>query len=158
MAETPEDVRRWFLTQVQALWPIAGGSLSLRKSPCVRAMCRLLLARLSTVPDHANVAEYWRTDADRRHGFRVLLRHICIEGFTLGTFIGRDYGTIHRDGIDVSQPRLSGHLVTRSRFTVDGTATSVSTVAPRARGQLQGSAHALMTADSPPERRYLVPV
>lgn len=38
-AESPDDVRRWFLARVQELWPVAGGSLSLRKSPCIRARC-----------------------------------------------------------------------------------------------------------------------
>ena len=37
--ETPEEVRRWFLKAVQDLWPIAGGSISLRKSPCIRENC-----------------------------------------------------------------------------------------------------------------------
>lgn len=38
-SETPEDVRRWFLSSIQKLWPIAGGSISLRKSPCIRENC-----------------------------------------------------------------------------------------------------------------------
>jgi hypothetical protein len=37
--ETPEQVRRWFLRAIQGLWPIAGGSVSLRKSPCIRKNC-----------------------------------------------------------------------------------------------------------------------
>jgi hypothetical protein len=37
--ETPEDVRRWFQTALQKLWPIAAGSISLRKSPCIRKNC-----------------------------------------------------------------------------------------------------------------------
>lgn len=37
--ETPEQVRRWFLHAIQGLWPIAGGSVSLRKSPCMRKNC-----------------------------------------------------------------------------------------------------------------------
>jgi hypothetical protein len=37
--ETPEEVRRWFLNAIQKLWPIAGGSISLRKSPCIRKNC-----------------------------------------------------------------------------------------------------------------------
>ena len=37
--ETPEEVRRWFLNAIQKLWPIAGGSISLRKSPCIRENC-----------------------------------------------------------------------------------------------------------------------
>jgi hypothetical protein len=38
-SETPEQVRRWFLNAIQKLWPIAGGSISLRKSPCIRENC-----------------------------------------------------------------------------------------------------------------------
>ena len=38
-SETPEEVRRWFLNATQKLWPIAGGSISLRKSPCIRENC-----------------------------------------------------------------------------------------------------------------------
>jgi hypothetical protein len=39
MSETPEDVRRWFLTAIEKLWPVALGSISLRKSPCIRENC-----------------------------------------------------------------------------------------------------------------------
>ena len=38
-SETPEQVRRWFLNAIEKLWPIAGGSISLRKSPCIRENC-----------------------------------------------------------------------------------------------------------------------
>jgi hypothetical protein len=38
-SETPEEVRRWFLNAIQKLWPVAGGSISLRKSPCIRENC-----------------------------------------------------------------------------------------------------------------------
>jgi molybdopterin-guanine dinucleotide biosynthesis protein A len=37
--ETPDEVRRWFLSTVQNMWPVAEGSLSLRRSPCVRKNC-----------------------------------------------------------------------------------------------------------------------
>src|SRR6516225_6827766 len=37
--ETPEDVRRWFLNTIEKLWPVALGSISLRKSPCIRENC-----------------------------------------------------------------------------------------------------------------------
>jgi len=37
--ELPEDVERWFRDQLTALWPLALGSLSLRRSPCVRRGC-----------------------------------------------------------------------------------------------------------------------
>jgi len=38
--ESPEDLRQEFLAAVSKLWPVAGGSLSLRKSSCVREHCR----------------------------------------------------------------------------------------------------------------------
>ena len=41
VAETPEEVRRWFLQEVGKLWPVAGGSLSLRKNRCIRPNCPL---------------------------------------------------------------------------------------------------------------------
>lgn len=37
--ETVEDVRRWFLEAIRDLWPIALGSVCLRKSPCIRENC-----------------------------------------------------------------------------------------------------------------------
>lgn len=37
--ETPKEVRRWFLEAIKDLWPIAAGSISLRKSPCIRKNC-----------------------------------------------------------------------------------------------------------------------
>jgi hypothetical protein len=38
-AESPEDIRRWFVRQVSELWPLAAGSLSLRTGPCIRENC-----------------------------------------------------------------------------------------------------------------------
>lgn len=37
--EAVAGLRREFLAAVQELWPVAGGSLSLRKNSCVRADC-----------------------------------------------------------------------------------------------------------------------
>lgn len=37
--ESPIDVERWFHDQAADLWPAALGSLSLRRSPCVREKC-----------------------------------------------------------------------------------------------------------------------
>ena len=37
--ESPTDVERWFRTEAADLWPAALGSLSLRRSPCVRDHC-----------------------------------------------------------------------------------------------------------------------
>jgi len=42
--ESPADVQRWFQRQVDGLWPAALGSLSLRRSPCVREHCRACLS------------------------------------------------------------------------------------------------------------------
>ena len=39
MKETPEQVTRWFQTAVKKLGPAVAGSLSLRKSPCIRKNC-----------------------------------------------------------------------------------------------------------------------
>lgn len=38
-AETPEQVREWFLRATATLWPLAEGSLSLRSCPCMRENC-----------------------------------------------------------------------------------------------------------------------
>ncbi len=38
-AESAADVERWLREQSAALWPAALGSLSLRRSPCVREHC-----------------------------------------------------------------------------------------------------------------------
>ena len=37
--ESPIEVERWFRTQTADLWPAALGSLSFRRSPCVREHC-----------------------------------------------------------------------------------------------------------------------
>jgi hypothetical protein len=37
--ETAADVEQWFQKQAAGLWPAALGSLSLRRSPCVREHC-----------------------------------------------------------------------------------------------------------------------
>ena len=37
--ETLADVEQWFRKQAALLWPAALGSLSLRRSPCVREHC-----------------------------------------------------------------------------------------------------------------------
>ena len=38
-SESPADVQRWLQRQADTLWPAALGSLSLRRSPCVRKHC-----------------------------------------------------------------------------------------------------------------------
>lgn len=37
--QTPEAVKRWFLDSLTKRWPLALGSISLRKSPCIRKNC-----------------------------------------------------------------------------------------------------------------------
>lgn len=37
--EKPEEVKRWFLRETERLWPLALGSLSLRRGPCIRDHC-----------------------------------------------------------------------------------------------------------------------
>jgi hypothetical protein len=37
--ESPSDVVRWFTSQTASAWPAILGSLSLRRSPCIRENC-----------------------------------------------------------------------------------------------------------------------
>ncbi|MCI0418008.1 MAG: hypothetical protein L0312_02105, partial [Acidobacteria bacterium] len=37
--EKTEDVKRWFLKEAERLWPLALGSVSLRRGPCMRERC-----------------------------------------------------------------------------------------------------------------------
>jgi hypothetical protein len=37
--ESPADVERWFQAQTAGLWPAVLGSLSLRRSRCIREQC-----------------------------------------------------------------------------------------------------------------------
>jgi len=39
--ETSEEVRAWFFEQAKKLWPFADGSISYRKSPCIREHCSI---------------------------------------------------------------------------------------------------------------------
>jgi len=43
-SESPADVWRWFQNQAESLWPAVLGSLSLRRSPCVRENCPACLS------------------------------------------------------------------------------------------------------------------
>lgn len=42
-SESATDVQQWFRDQAANLWPAALGSLSLRRSPCVRDHCEACL-------------------------------------------------------------------------------------------------------------------
>lgn len=37
--EKAQDLKRWFLQEAERLWPLALGSLSLRRGPCIRDHC-----------------------------------------------------------------------------------------------------------------------
>lgn len=38
-SDSTEKIRRWFLRKAARLWPVAEGSLSFRKAPCIRDGC-----------------------------------------------------------------------------------------------------------------------
>ena len=37
--ESPDEIKQWLLKAVARLWPVAAGSISLRRSPCIRQHC-----------------------------------------------------------------------------------------------------------------------
>jgi hypothetical protein len=39
--ESPAEVERWFRTRLLEVWPAGLGSLSLRRSPCIRSTCHV---------------------------------------------------------------------------------------------------------------------
>ena len=43
-SESPSDVMRWMQSESASLWPAVLGSLSLRRSPCVRENCPACLS------------------------------------------------------------------------------------------------------------------
>lgn len=59
--ESPEELRREFLTAVSKLWPVAGGSLSLRKSSCIRERC----AACESGAGHPRYGLWGRSGAER---------------------------------------------------------------------------------------------
>jgi hypothetical protein len=59
--ETPADVERWFHEQVARLSPAGLGSLSLRRSPCVRPGC----AACATGEQHPSYVLYGRVGGRR---------------------------------------------------------------------------------------------
>jgi len=59
--ESPTDVERWFRGQAAGLWPAALGSLSLRKSPCMRDHC----AACARGEQHASYVLYGRIKGRR---------------------------------------------------------------------------------------------
>jgi hypothetical protein len=59
--ESPAEVRRWFRAAVRRVWPIAEGSLSLRKSRCVRKNC----SACSSGKGHVSYVLYGRRGSHR---------------------------------------------------------------------------------------------
>jgi len=60
-AESPADVQRWFDGVIHKLWPVAAGSLSLRKGPCIRPNC----PACASGEGHSSYALYGRQAARR---------------------------------------------------------------------------------------------
>lgn len=61
MKESPEQVIRWFQAAIQKLTPAVAGSLSLRKSPCIRKNC----PACASGEGHASYAMYGRHKGKR---------------------------------------------------------------------------------------------
>ena len=60
-SESPEQVRQWFQSAIRDLWPVAIGSISLRKSPCIRKHCQLC----ESGQGHSSYALYGRGEKGR---------------------------------------------------------------------------------------------
>jgi hypothetical protein len=60
-SESPSDVMRWLQSQTGSLWPAFLGSLSLRRSPCVRENCHACL----TGEQHPSYVLYGRLKGRR---------------------------------------------------------------------------------------------
>jgi hypothetical protein len=54
--ESIEDVRRWFAGVIRNAWPVAVGSISLRRGPCIRPNC----AACASGKGHSSYALYGR--------------------------------------------------------------------------------------------------
>src|SRR6266446_6875259 len=81
--ETPEDVRRWFQEAIRGLWPIAIGSLSLRKSPCIRTHCQFC----ESGQGHSSYALYGRKGNQR---FSIYVPEELVEDLEGAIRNGRD--------------------------------------------------------------------
>lgn len=64
--ESPAAVERWFREQVATRWPAALGSLSLRRSPCIRDKCHAC----ETGEQHPSYVLYGRL-ANRRFAIYI---------------------------------------------------------------------------------------
>ena len=81
--ETTEQVRVWFQTAVRDLWPVAVGSLSLRKSPCIRSHCQLC----ESGQGHSSYALYGRKGNKR---FSIYVPEELVENLEQAIRNGRD--------------------------------------------------------------------
>jgi hypothetical protein len=81
--ESTEDVRHWFHGAARDLWPVAVGSLSLRKSPCIRKNCQ----HCEAGQGHSSYALYGR-DGDRR--FSIYVPDELVEDLEKAVRNGRD--------------------------------------------------------------------
>jgi len=59
--ESPVEVERWCRQRLAGLWPVALGSLSLRRSPCVRRSCHAC----ETGEQHPSYVLYGRRNGHR---------------------------------------------------------------------------------------------
>ena len=59
--ESLTDVREWFAGALRKLWPVAVGSLALRKGPCIRPHCRAC----ASGKGHSSYALYGRRGTHR---------------------------------------------------------------------------------------------
>jgi hypothetical protein len=59
--ETPESVRSWFIEAIRQMWPVAIGSLSLRRGRCIRPNCPVCASGKL----HTNYALYGRRGSRR---------------------------------------------------------------------------------------------
>ena len=60
-SHTPAAVRKWFQRMTEQVWPIAIGSLSLRKGPCIRERC----PACASGEGHSSYALYGRSGKKR---------------------------------------------------------------------------------------------
>jgi hypothetical protein len=82
--ETPEQVKLWFQTAVRDLWPVAIGSISLRKSPCIRTRCKLC----ESGQGHSSYALYGRSGKRR---FSIYVPDELAEDVEKAIQNGRDF-------------------------------------------------------------------
>jgi len=60
------ELKAWFIAQLDELWPVALGSLSLRRSPCIRKNCQAC----ATGEKHASYVLYVRREG-KRYGLYI---------------------------------------------------------------------------------------